>query len=424
MSQNLLLKLFERSSRTITQYFDIPLILLVDGRISHNMEYEDSWKNLLRERFGYFLSLHHNNLQVASFEDFPPFDETRTQKRSEPFQAGPGVHYLRPGEALELPLEALRRVPRYLLAMTLMTDVNVVDSGHYEYWRATGAAASLHSDIMDSRKEHLDSHERMGELSREELIESFGYSMRQPLEFSELHDLMIVLQIGLLGERRPVYPPLDVDPTLYKITNYCFQIATRYGFPLLESLADYLSEGDHRRFRPRIESWFENSPNPATRRTLLEFDRLSDINPEYERNLDESKDIQGPVGVDEDSLSEYISRFDELTNPDEINDPEGEIDTRDGLIRELKEYRNPSQHGYGKRWDNQEQGIYRVPAVTIITLCCLAFWDGVTEDQFQDIRESLGFAGKSFPEYQERFRLPQWTPEDFYPKSILSSFED
>lgn len=116
------------------------------------MKHENCWDEFFRERFGHFLVHHKHDLQEASFEDFPPFDDTPSQKRSAPFQAGPGVHFLRNGEALELPLEALRRVPRYLLAMTLMTDVNVVDSGHYEYWRVTGAAASLYSEIMDSRK--------------------------------------------------------------------------------------------------------------------------------------------------------------------------------------------------------------------------------------------------------------------------------
>jgi hypothetical protein len=390
------------------------------------MEYEDCWEELFRERFGFFLTLHDSDLQEASFEEFPPFEDTRAKKNIQLYQAGPGVQYLREGEALELPLEALRRIPRYLLAMTLMTDVNVVDHGHYEYWRTTGAAASLHSDIMDSRKESLESHESMGEQSKEELVELFGYSMRQPLEILELHDLMVLLQTGLLGERQTSNPPLNIDRTFYKITDYCFQIATRYGFPLLESLAGHLSEGDQRRFLRRMEGWFEDSPNPATRRTLLEFDRLNNVDPEYvrpKRNPDELENIQGAIGVNKDSLSEFISRLDELTNFDEIDNPEGEIDTQNGLIRELKEHRNPSQHGYGENWGEWERGIYRAPAVTIITLCCLAFWDGITEDQFQEVRERLTLAGENYPDYQERIRLRKWTPDDFYSRSILSSFE-
>jgi len=242
---------------------------------------------------------------------------------------------------------------------------------------------------------------------------------------------MVLIEIGLLGERQTSDPPPDVDRTLYKITDYCFQIATRYGFPVLESLADHLAKGNHDKFLPRMKNWLENSPNTSTRKTLLEFDGLGTVDPEYNspsRDFDEKADIQDQLGETE-KVKEYISRFDEDISSNEIDNPEGEINTEDGMLRRLKEYRNPSQHGWGDKIvdfeeynSNREQGIYRIPAVTVITLSSLAFWDGIKEDQFKDIRKHLSLSGGSYPNNPEKIRLSEWQPEDFYSRSTLSEF--
>ncbi|WP_336339433.1 hypothetical protein [Haloarcula brevis] len=391
------------------------------------MEYQEGWEDLFPKRYGHFLTLHHNDLEKASFEDYPPFDKTPDQTRSTPFQAGPGVGFLNLGEGLELPLEAQRVLPRYLLSMTLMTDWNVVDSGHYEYWRVTGAAASLYSDLMDSRRESLELHGDNAECSESQIAKSFGWCMKQLVYTSDLQDLMVLIQIGLLGERQRGNPPLDIDRTIHKIITHSFQIANRYGFPVLEALADRINDGNHRTFQPRIKNWFQDSPNASTRKTLLEFHRLEDVNPEYEtpnHDLEDLEDLEAPLGVTEESLTEFLSRFDELTEPEEIENPEGELNPNNGLVRELKEHRNPSQHGYGDYRGETIHGVYRVPAVTVITLSCLAFWDAITVDQYQELRELLGLEGKHYPDFQKETRLMKWTPEDFYPKEVLSELDE
>ena len=102
------------------------------------------WERELNTRFEAWLSRNWNELREATLasDDVSP---DSSYISSSPRQGDFGIPLLRRADGLDLPLETLRRLPRYLCAMTLLTR-DRVDPAHFEYWRCTGAYASTVHD--------------------------------------------------------------------------------------------------------------------------------------------------------------------------------------------------------------------------------------------------------------------------------------
>lgn len=338
----------------------------------------NEWDEFFNTRFGRFTFLHGSEISEASFQTTFGEDIAISESHN-PSQTGPDPRFLEYGEGLELSTYASRKLPRYLLAMTILSDTNRVDDGHFEYWRATGAYASCL--ISHLRKRRMENR-RERDLSSSYYEMRYGWLEGNPLSEERLHELCILLQLGLLGRQDAPFPTGLQFVPVQKVLNHPFQVASKYGFPTLEGLAsDYCP--DRRRLQQRLSAWFENEANQATAETFLEFNRLSRVNSDAD---------------------EVLNELNALIDPDELDNREGLI-RGDGFLRKLKDARNDTMHG----------DIGRGVAVTVTTLASLAFWDALTDKQYDRLREKLELNLASGPSEGEQLDKGRyWTPWDFY----------
>lgn len=243
------------------------------------------WEQRFNSRFQSFLEGPSSRIEQASlinFHDkFPTSNETHS-----PSQVGILFDFLRVTEAWEIPLESLRRLPRYLCAMTLLTNGNRVNQGHYEYWRYTGVCASvargLHSTVHIP--EQFEQMPDEMEIGREQVPDWFTI----PLTQIELNDFCLLLYLGLLGLQKNRLVIQQTDPenvhssgqpnlSVEKLVQHSFNLTTRYGFPVLEGLAGKWKQESSSSLQNKLEDWTRNTENDSTKSTLIEVNTLSKI---------------------------------------------------------------------------------------------------------------------------------------------------
>ena len=172
--------------------------------------------------------------------------------------------------------------------------------------------------------------------------------------------------------------------SLEKVVTYSFQIASRFGFPVLEDLSDLMSERGNR-IQNNLRYWYEGTENQETARVLVEYNRLGEVDPA--------------------SSEPIVSQIHDTVDQDDLDDRSGLI-RGNGLIRRLHDIRGDAMHGDSGR------GV----AVIVITLCCLAFWDSLYQDQYTAIRDRLAFDyAVGISESEQIGRREKWFPYDFYP---------
>lgn len=287
--------------------------------------------------------------------------------------------FLCPYEGWGLPLEALRRLPRYLCGMTLLSDRNLVNQGHYEYWRYTGGYASVVSGYGYQSSIPTPT---VGEKVEPD-SEQFSMTL------SELNDFCLALYLGLLAvqkhkirlQRYGPSTPGQPHPSLEKLVEHSFNITTRYGFPVLEGLAGKWWGQKRGRLQNKLTNWTENTDNDHTKATLAEINALPT-----------RVDVEGDII---DQLYDIALQS--------LEKPFFEGDKRDGVFRQLKEARGDTLHG-----DESYSG----PAVVVVTLSCLAFWDLMDSSEYKSIREWIK-AEEELDHY-----LLDWKSQDFYNPTI------
>jgi len=162
-----------------------------------------------------------------------------------PTQVGPDWFVLEKGSGWYLSLRSQRRLPRYISAITLFSEGNRVTGDHSEYWRCTGAYASLISDLSG--------------YNRDQVMERFKESLQLPLNLpgnrvrlseSMVNDLCLLLQLAVLGDyimeaKMPEDAPghSEMDPILERLVTNWATLAATHGFPVLEGL---LKRGCHK----------------------------------------------------------------------------------------------------------------------------------------------------------------------------------
>lgn len=339
--------------------------------------------DFLESRFDQFLILHGSEIAEASF-DTVLVEDTPVSETHNPTQAGPAGKLLCYGEGMELTPYALRKVSRYLCAIPLLCDTNRVDPGHFEYWRCTGAYASRLLTELEGRQRHLEHSTESGGFDEEDILSAHGWTIEHPFTEMDIHELCLLIQIGLLGSNQAS----SIEETRYthmmNIMNHSFQIASRFGFPVLEDLTDRMADRGGR-IQKNIRYWFEETENTETARVLLEFNRIGDFVPEDD--------------------SSVVTHLNNLVTGADLRDRSGLI-RGNGFVRKLHQNRGDTLHG----------GVSRGVAVVVITLCCLAFWDAITEDQYESVKERLALdlaTGPTEGELLEEGR--SWSPFDFYP---------
>jgi len=342
-----------------------------------------NWDEFLESRFNRFKFLHGSEIAEASF-DTVFVEDTPVSESNNPSQAGPDGRLLEYGEGLDLPPFALRKLSRYLLAIPLLSDTNRVDPGHFEYWRCTGAFASRLLSELELRQRQRNNIRESGACDEGENMSFHSGTIGNPFTEMDIHELCLLIQIGLLGSKQSSSIRGTQSAQLRNIMNHSFQIASRFGFPVLEDLTDRMAERGNR-IQNNIRYWFEEAENPETARVLLEFDRIGDFVPK-----------------DDPSLVSYLNNH---VTEDDLRDRSGLIGG-EGFVKEIHSNRGDTLHG----------DISRGVAVVVITLCCLAFWDAITDDQYESVQERLTFDLATGPSESEQYdRGRYWTPFDFYP---------
>ncbi len=366
------------------------------------------WERELNDRFEANLSGYSHELRPASLAG-DDIDPDSGYVSNSPRRDDSGIPLLRRADGLNLPLETLRRLPRYLCAMTLLTR-DRVNQAHFEYWRCTGAYAST---VYDPRHRlRLFDHARMAmeaeTLEEKEVIAERGIEETNqpfvPFNPLELEDLCLLVYLGMLGElkwatlankvdTRGIRSQEEIPTPLYKMSQHSFALMTRYGFAVLERFVRKWLDDD--KLAKPLKRWVEDTGNVDTKATLIEINSLPGVDTDR--------------GVDSilTQLYDFVLRG--LDDWDALRRGAG----REQLFDDLQDLRGDAMHG---------RGPYTGPAVVITTLSCLAFWDGVTPSEFRKMRRRLANEptydyGRTsiLNEHGERVsKQHAWTPDDFY----------
>lgn len=348
------------------------------------------WEVRFNSRFQGFLEAPTSHIEEASLINLPDESNIPNEAHS-PSQVGVPYNFLGVTEGWNLPLEALRRLPRYLCAMTLLSDGNPVNQGHYEYWRYTGTFASVVGGFRSPIRtiEQFDQMTEDSQIDQEQLPDWFTV----PLSRIELNDFCLLLYLGLLGlqKTRVRMQQINIDnpfisgqpnPSINKLIEHSFNLTTRYGFPVLEGFAGKWKQESSSSLQNKLEDWIRNTTNDKAKLTLIEVNALSDID------------------VEEDVLNQMYA-----TGLSSLNKPSKTFGV-DSIFYQLNDARWKTQHG-----DESYSG----PAVVVATLSCLAFWDLLGEQQYTRIREWINRNINKELDRQERImRDMGWKPEKFY----------
>jgi len=219
---------------------------------------------------------------------------------------------------------------------------------------------------------------------------------RVELSESMLNDLCLLLQFAVLGDHTiEVSIPEDapghseMDPILERLVTNWATMAATYGFPVLEGLLKEQRgepNDEDTSFFWSLKEWVEQIAYPETKETVVEIDRLYEI------------DTSGPKDVP--------LAMDELVNADSLLRVEHLIKSNVGLLWDLRGKRNDAQHR------NQ---MVRGVAVIVVTLCCLVFWDAIGREEFQSLRQSIRTEANCEEYWQQEItRRGEFCPEAFY----------
>lgn len=269
----------------------------------------------------------------------------------------------------ELDLEELQALAHHLCNLTLQSKNSEIGLDHFEYWSWTGAIASYARLFEDTA-----------------------------LDEDSLGNLSLLIQLALLINRNNKYWKHDAywnNGSYMAILIDNYNLVTLTGYPILEGLLrrhckelkpdgtmrpsysatfdDYV-DGHRAYLRDAFELWMgENTSNSSVKTTLEEID-----------NIDQSL---------EQTLK---AKFQNLSI---------DVGNVDGVLHLVKDLRNFNAHG-----EAHTQAIGSI----VVTLSCLAFWDSISQDDYDGMREAV----KSTYLDVER-EYSGWTygffPHGFYP---------
>lgn len=282
--------------------------------------------------------------------------------------------------------------------MNYVHDDNYIFNDHIEYWRCTGAYASV-----------CETH-------------PVGGFFEDPKE--HLRELCSLIKILLLDDFSRPPKSRNYDPKHMSIQNlqiHHLQIATVYGFAILEGLLRrYLREIDTEGGKVKshipdghpirqllgnnsvgilegVRLWANTVAVESTCRTLGQIDRLCQL---------DLTDTNTPASA----------RLEELFDLEENIRNEEDVVTRNGVISELHyKGRNPSQH---------REKILKGIVAPVVTLCCLLFWDGITPTQFSRMRNRIReFSHKGLAKLDKENEFIDYsriyTPYSFYHQDLI-----
>ncbi len=244
----------------------------------------------------------------------------------------------------ELELEELQTLARHLCNLTLESKNSEIGLDHFEYWSWTGAVASYARLFEDTS-----------------------------LDEDSLGNLCLLIQLALLVNRNNEYWKRDAywnNGSYMAILIENYNLVTLAGYPILEGLLrrhckELKPDGTlqsnhsaifnkyvngHRAYlKDAFELWMEeNTSNGSVKTTLKEIDSI-------DQSLEQTLE----------------TKFQNLSV---------DVGNVDGVLHLLKELRNFNAHG-----EAHTQAVGSL----VVTLSCLAFWDSITEDDYEDMREAV-----------------------------------
>lgn len=356
-------------------------------------DWERRWKPQFDKRIASLLEMYEHEMGDAAFNT--PHQEMESPSfhaAHNPTQVGPDWSVLDKGSGWYLSLSSQRRLPRYLSAITLFSGGNRVTEDHFEYWRCTGAYASMVSELAAFS---LGQEVRIFDGSPDSVHNLPGSQVQ--LSESMLNDLCILLQLSILGEyTTEVHMPewalgyFEMNPILERlVTNWSVLSATQ-GFPVLEGLLKEQRgepNDDETSFFWSLKKWLEQVENTETKKTIVEIDRL------------------GQVDI-EDKPEAVVKSINELLDKETLNSEDHLIRSNVGLLWELRQRRNDAQH--------RNQTVRGV-AVVVVTLCCLIFWNAINENTFQNLRKRIQTeVEQDMDRQQQVLRRGRFYPDSFY----------
>lgn len=244
----------------------------------------------------------------------------------------------------ELELEELQTLARHLCNLTLESKNSEIGLDHFEYWSWTGAVASYARLFEDTS-----------------------------LDEDSLGNLCLLIQLALLVNRNNEYWKRDAywnNGSYMAILIENYNLVTLAGYPILEGLLrrhckelkpDGTMQSNHSAIfnnyvnghraylKDAFELWMEeNTSNSSVKTTLEEIDSI-------DQSLEQTLE----------------TKFQNLSV---------DVGSVDGVLHLLKELRNFNAHG-----EAHTQAVGSL----VVTLSCLAFWDSITEDDYEDMREAV-----------------------------------
>ena len=305
-----------------------------------------------------------------------------------------------PGDGWRLSLRDLRRIPRWLIAITACTSTNTVTEDHREYWRITAEFGIVWRVLLNRQLSDESNHNKIPGEPEEDTNFPQIIDGKTQLDRNIINDLCLLIRLVEL-KQFDTFSEKDIHPVLTELSRYSDRLGSTYGFSVLEGLlrrrcSHFNTDGKIKNScKPEQRDFLKGIMRPNdriyltegfrlvesiyatddTRKTLVEIDRLPTIEMDKSTNFDDT--------------SFFIREMNDLVDNHEINHPDGPLigHHNEGLfLDELRILRNSELH---------REDLAQSSSAIIVTLCCLLFWDSLTEYQFRILRklipESLQF---------------------------------
>lgn len=315
--------------------------------------------------------------------------------------------YLLPNwEIHELPIDALRRLPRYLSDTILLPQKTAAPIDHYLYWAWTASVSSS----MRYRGRYLEFEEWS-------ILRTFHNLIHLALQPN---------QVPRLSEETHNHLS-DVAPSVIGVQYSGLNFASSIGFSLLEGLL-YLYYEDRIEEEPAMKSeslqgnWRPPDSQDAiqgkTHRGLLEqWDESGP--PTYHDKLQIWRSIASPTVNQTLSEMNDLSRYDvdilhrKLRGEAVSERLNQEAQSTENFLRVLYEQRNTNLHGKDST---------QVIGPIILNLCCLVIWDRIPNEHFERLQKGTLVMIETTinpPSDSLDMEIPRgsnpYTPSAFYP---------
>lgn len=274
-------------------------------------------------------------------------------------------------------LNTLQQLPQFLSEMVLSKKlpIGLVGPDHYSYWAWSAAVVSFVQD----------KYRKMGPDALDSPFEEFGELL--PEYYSLVHMVLLPIKHQDMDMRTRIYFS-SMNPSVGKLNEkYTLRFAGNTGFQLLEGLirkhSNIINEDGtpNRKYLPLKKPWESGNGEHTEPNESLQYNEelhvwrcYSTLDRTVKDTLDKINDMDQDIfGIDD--LIKKFGKDEEIT--DEIK---RQYHHTKNFFDIMSKNRNYTLHG---------QGSIQIAGILILNLCSLLFWDAISEQDYNDIREEL-----------------------------------